>query len=103
MQEYYDGENCLRNMHILLGHSQFIGFLKGNVYKYVYRMGRKNVATISNDAMKARDYLSYLIKYDTRNDYEYLAISNELRPVSISGEIDESERLKILDRIRSVF
>lgn len=101
---YYDGDKCLRNMHIVMGHTQFLGFLKGNVYKYIYRMGRKGGSPKRcEDAMKARDYLSYLIKYDSRNEDAYLSIANRLRPVSAGCDMSEENRLELLDLMRTVF
>lgn len=48
----------------LLSDTEFIGFLKGNLYKYVFRYERKNK---EEDLKKAQFYLKELKKYEYKD------------------------------------
>ena len=52
-------------MEAVLTHTEFVGFLKGNIIKYSLRAGRKDG---SDDAGKARHYLQKLREV-TRGEY----------------------------------
>lgn len=52
-----------------LTHDEYIGFLKGNVYKYVHRVGRKDGASVKSDLDKARTYINFLEEALSENSY----------------------------------
>lgn len=75
--EYYSGNGCspLTAMKKgLISHEEYIGFLKGNVIKYVVRAGKKDNAV--EDIGKAIDYLQYLKKEYLKRDKEYTLSEN---------------------------
>ena len=58
--DHYGGEiECIQAIKASMSHQQFIGFLKGNVMKYVWRFDRKNGV---EDLEKAKVYLDWLIE-----------------------------------------
>ncbi|MEO1222219.1 MAG: DUF3310 domain-containing protein, partial [Pseudomonadota bacterium] len=57
---YNQGEiECVDAIEVALGPEQFIGWLRGNVIKYQWRLGRKDAA--AQDAAKARWYADRLV------------------------------------------
>lgn len=50
----------LEFMQANMSKDEFIGFLKGNVIKYVSRAGKKAGCDIKDDLKKAKKYLSWL-------------------------------------------
>ena len=59
---YADSENgieCIDAIEAALGHEQFIGFLRGQVIKYTWRLGKKDDPV--QDASKAQWYQNKLI------------------------------------------
>ena len=50
---------CIDAIHAALGHDGFVAFLRGQVIKYQWRMGRKDCAV--QDADKARWYCERLV------------------------------------------
>jgi len=58
--DHYGGEiECIQAIKASMSAQQFVGFLKGNVMKYVWRFDRKNGV---EDLEKAKVYLDWLIK-----------------------------------------
>ena len=58
-QHYTSGAiECIDAMESALGHEQFIGFLRGQVIKYTWRLGKKDGARV--DAEKAEWYAKKL-------------------------------------------
>lgn len=51
-------------MEAVLTHTEFVGFLKGNIIKYSMRQGKKQD---SDDAGKARHYKQKLTELEARN------------------------------------
>lgn len=65
--DYYqrDGQDLLDRFEAgLLSHDEFVGFMAGNVIKYVVRHQGKNGV---EDLVKARTYLNRLIKVEEEN------------------------------------
>lgn len=64
---YYGGDECLRRMQMIATNDEIIGFLKCNVYKYVFRCDRKHatVEKAKEDLAKAAVYAGELC---TRSD-----------------------------------
>ena len=61
----------------LLSRSEYVGFLKGNIIKYVIRSEDKEDPLL--DIVKAMDYLHHLhqvLQEDKKNEYEKLAPLN---------------------------
>jgi hypothetical protein len=57
---HYQGDiECIDAIKASMSHSQFIGYLKGNIQKYIWRFDRKNGV---EDLKKAQWYLDRLIK-----------------------------------------
>jgi hypothetical protein len=57
--DHYKGEiECIAAIKASMSKSQFVGYLKGNVIKYLWRYDRKNGL---EDLEKANVYLSWLI------------------------------------------
>lgn len=52
---------CIEALESALGPEQFIGFLRGQVIKYQWRLGRKDAS--AQDAAKANWYGKYLEDY----------------------------------------
>jgi Protein of unknwon function (DUF3310) len=52
-------------MEAVLTHTEFVGFLKGNIIKYSLRAGRKDG---SDDAGKARHYMKKLQEVERGDD-----------------------------------
>ena len=44
-----------------MSHDEYVGFLKGNVFKYIARSGYKTDVTAISDLKKAQVYLDWLI------------------------------------------
>lgn len=62
-ERHYGGRiQPLEFMQANMTKEEFIGFLKGNVIKYVSRAGKKENSDIKNDLAKAKRYLSWLEK-----------------------------------------
>lgn len=58
-EHYASGDiECIDAMRAALGREQFIGYLRGQVLKYTWRLGRKGDA--AEDAGKARWYAARL-------------------------------------------
>jgi hypothetical protein len=57
---HYQGDiECIDAIKASMSNSQFIGYLKGNIQKYIWRYDRKNGV---EDLKKAQWYLDRLIK-----------------------------------------
>lgn len=68
--EYYRENGAIETWDYIV--SQGLGFLEGNVVKYVTRAGRKNNDTRMEDLQKARTYIEKLIEVEqTRLDSKY--------------------------------
>lgn len=62
-EEHYSGRiQPLEFMQANMTKEEFIGFLKGNIIKYVSRAGKKKSSDIKDDLAKAKRYLSWLEK-----------------------------------------
>lgn len=62
-EEHYSSRiQPLEFMQASMTKEEFIGFLKGNVIKYVSRAGKKKSSDVKNDIAKAKRYLSWLEK-----------------------------------------
>lgn len=60
-EEHYGGRiQPIEFMQASMTQEEFIGFLKGNVIKYVSRAGKKQGADINDDLTKAERYLVWL-------------------------------------------
>lgn len=58
--DHYKGEiECIQAIKASMSHHQYLGYLKGNVMKYVWRFDRKNGV---EDLEKAKVYLDWLIE-----------------------------------------
>ena len=60
--EHYSGCNgieCIDALKASMTKEQFIGFLRGNAQKYLWRVGRKD--DLLQDLKKAQWYLNYLV------------------------------------------
>jgi hypothetical protein len=55
----------IQYLNVSMPEQQFIGFLRGNVIKYVSRYDKKNGL---DDLKKAKVYLDWLIQYTETND-----------------------------------
>lgn len=62
--DYYDvgGIETIDVIKSKLSSEQYIGFLRGNVIKYMCRAGYKNGTTAANDYDKAAFYSNQLVK-----------------------------------------
>ena len=59
--KHYDSTiQPLEFMQANMSKDEFVGFLKGNVIKYVSRAGKKAGCDIKDDLRKAKKYLSWL-------------------------------------------
>ena len=59
--KHYQGDECILAMEKMLGHDEFRGFLRGNIFKYIWRYKDKNGI---EDLRKANWYLDRLIKFE---------------------------------------
>ena len=57
--KHYQGEECILAMEAMLTQDEFRGFLRGNIFKYMWRYKDKNGI---EDLRKANWYLDRLIK-----------------------------------------
>jgi len=57
----------IQYLNVSMPEQQFIGFLRGNVIKYVSRYDKKNGL---DDLKKAKVYLDWLIQYTENGDIE---------------------------------
>lgn len=56
--QHYQGEvECIEAIKASMSKEQFIGYLKGNIQKYIWRFDRKNGL---EDLQKANIYLNWL-------------------------------------------
>ena len=64
---YYKNQKIqpIQYLNVSMPEQQFIGFLRGNVIKYVSRYDKKNGL---DDLKKAKVYLDWLIQYTETND-----------------------------------
>ena len=58
-----DAYETIKILEHKLTFDEFVGFCKGNAYKYLDRAGRKNPLARAEDLMKASWYLLRLIDY----------------------------------------
>jgi hypothetical protein len=57
--DHYKGEiECIQAIKASMSHQQYLGYLKGNAMKYLWRYDRKNGV---EDLQKAKVYLEWLI------------------------------------------
>lgn len=101
MKNYYDGDKCLKQILAIVGHTQFIGFLKGNVYKYVYRMGRKGDA--AEDVKKAVEYLRLLMHYDSVNAPQYMGAIARVNVILDDYKVKPTQRRLTLEYLLEIF
>lgn len=59
-QHYSGGIQPIEFMQAQMDTSEFIGFLKGNIIKYVTRAGKKENTPAIKDLAKAKRYLDWL-------------------------------------------
>lgn len=60
--KHYSGTiQPLEFMQANMSKDEFIGFLKGNVIKYVSRAGKKRGSSVKEDLLKAKRYLGWWI------------------------------------------
>ena len=60
--DHYSGSiECIEAIEASMTKEAFIGFLKGNVMKYIWRAGNKLGSEEKEDLMKARWYLDKMI------------------------------------------
>ena len=60
--DHYSGSiECIEAIEASMTKEAFIGFLKGNVMKYIWRAGNTPSADEKEDLMKARWYLDKMI------------------------------------------
>lgn len=62
--DYYDvgGIETIEIIKSKLSEQQFVGFLRGNIIKYICRAGYKKGATATSDYDKAAYYTNLLVK-----------------------------------------
>lgn len=63
-QTHYNGTECLDAMKLSMSAAEYRGFLRGNAFKYLWRLGKKGAA--ADDAKKAETYCRWLA--DDLND-----------------------------------
>ena len=61
------GIECIDAIRAQLTHEQYVGYLRGNIAKYMWRFERKGGA---EDLRKARKYLEWLIEEVDDERYE---------------------------------
>jgi hypothetical protein len=61
MKNYYNTENyeCIDVLEEVMSAEEFKGFLKGNIFKYLWRAGKKGKAL--EDCKKALEYMNMLV------------------------------------------
>lgn len=65
-ESHYEGTiQPIEFMQAQMNKDEFVGFLKGNIIKYVSRAGKKSSSTILTDLTKARRYLDWLIQVNS--------------------------------------
>lgn len=62
--EHYRGDGGLDPWRYIEAHG--LDYWAGNVIKYVTRAGRKEIATVEDDLIKARNFLNYMIERERR-------------------------------------
>jgi len=61
----------------LISQEEYIGFLKGNIIKYVIRAGKKDNAV--EDLLKAKSYINFYMELFTMNNEEMIALAQDKR------------------------
>ena len=90
--EYYasNGLSPLQAFHQgLISEEEYLGFLKGNIIKYVVRAGKKDDAV--RDVDKAIDYCHHLKRYFLENQG---TPSEELRDIILNEKNDDNIQKK---------
>lgn len=62
--DHYAGDGGLDPWKYIEAHG--LDYWAGNVIKYVTRAGRKEIATVEEDLIKARNFLNYMIERERR-------------------------------------
>ncbi len=62
--EHYRGDGGLDPWRYIEAHG--LDYWAGNVIKYVTRAGRKEIATVEEDLIKARNFLNYMIEREQK-------------------------------------
>lgn len=62
--EHYRGDGGLDPWRYIEAHG--LDYWAGNVIKYVTRAGRKEIATVEEDLIKARNFLNYMIERERK-------------------------------------
>ena len=61
---YYQGKyECIDLMRAMFGDDAVIGFCKCNSFKYRFRAGKKNGASMDDDIAKAEWYENYMMDF----------------------------------------
>lgn len=63
---HYEGDGGLDPWAYIAAHG--LDYWAGNVIKYVTRAGRKEIASVEDDLIKARNYLNYMIDRERRGE-----------------------------------
>lgn len=63
---HYEGPNGLDPWAYIAAHG--LDYWAGNVIKYVTRAGRKDIASVEDDLLKARNYLNYMIERERKGE-----------------------------------
>lgn len=63
---HYEGTGGLDPWAYIEAHG--LDYWAGNVIKYVTRAGRKEIATVEEDLIKARNYIDYMIDRERRGE-----------------------------------
>jgi len=61
----------------LISQEEYIGFLKGNIIKYVIRAGKKDNAV--QDLLKAKSYINFYLELFTMDNEEMIALAQDKR------------------------
>ena len=64
--DHYAGSGGLDPWTYIAAHG--LDYWAGNVIKYVTRAGRKEIATVEEDLIKARNFLNYMIEREQRGE-----------------------------------
>lgn len=64
--DHYAGDGGLDPWAYIAAHG--LDYWAGNVIKYVTRAGRKEIASVEDDLIKARNYLNYMIDRERRGE-----------------------------------
>jgi len=73
----------------LISQDEYIGFLKGNIIKYVIRAGKKDDAV--KDLQKAKDYINFYMDIFTMTSEEQAELNKEL--ISLTPDTEDNDHV----------